>query len=226
MSIFKGIAIIIVGGNKRIITPENARPGELFEWEGLTYGVIEKNGLWWLDRNLGASRLPQTSWDSLAFGYLYQWGRGPDGHQLRTSLLTNQLSTTDNPGHGDFITTSAAPNNWRNPQNNNLWQGVNGVNNPCPPSWRVPTESEMLSELSSWGSSNIAGAFNSSLKFTLGGVRQLNGSIGSPGTAGYYHTSTISSAVCKHLYLVATFVSFGTASRATGMVVRAVKTIS
>ncbi len=30
----------------------------------------------WMDRNLGASRVAQSSIDEEAYGYLYQWGRG------------------------------------------------------------------------------------------------------------------------------------------------------
>jgi uncharacterized protein (TIGR02145 family) len=34
------------------------------------------------------------------------------------------------------------PYDWRVPQNDNLWQGVDGTNNPCPEGWRIPTQTE------------------------------------------------------------------------------------
>jgi hypothetical protein len=90
----------------------------------------------WMDRNLGASRVATSSTDSAAYGDLYQWGRGADGHQIRTSGTTDVTSDTDVPGHDDFITTNTSPYDWRSPQNDNLWQGVSGINNPCPDMFR------------------------------------------------------------------------------------------
>ena len=110
-----------------------------------------------MDRNLGASQVAKSSTDAASYGDLYQWGRCSDGHEKRTSGPTTTLSSTDTPGHGDFITTSAAPNDWRNPQNDNLWQGVAGTNNPCPAGYRIPTEAELETERLSWSSSNAAG---------------------------------------------------------------------
>ncbi|MDD3488139.1 MAG: hypothetical protein PHH35_02190 [Candidatus Pacebacteria bacterium] len=73
-------------------------------------------------RNLGASRVVQSSTDSSAYGDLFQWGRGNGGHQLRTSGTTKTLSSTDNPGHDDFIYgMNNFPYDWRDPQNDNLW---------------------------------------------------------------------------------------------------------
>jgi len=90
-----------------------------------TYGVVlAKDGKYWLDRNLGASQIATSSTDTSAYGWIYQWGRGNDGHQITTSSTTATLSTTDNPGHGFFITTSVAPYDWRSGQNNALWQPV------------------------------------------------------------------------------------------------------
>ncbi|MFN5629972.1 MAG: hypothetical protein ACK48W_11880, partial [Bacteroidota bacterium] len=72
----------------------------------------------WMDRNLGATQAATSSTDANAYGDLYQWGRRSDGHQCRTSPTTSALSSTDTPPHGDFIIDW----DWRNPQNNNLWQ--------------------------------------------------------------------------------------------------------
>jgi uncharacterized protein (TIGR02145 family) len=57
------------------------------------------------------------------------------------------------------------------PQNNNLWQGVNGVNNPCPNGFRLPTPAEWTSWVSAAGATNAAAAYNSNLKLALAGYR-------------------------------------------------------
>ena len=109
---------------------------------GVTTVINPITGAEWMDRNLGASRVATAIDDQTSYGYLYQWGRGNDGHQDRGSGLTTTLSDGDDPGHGFFILTSASPHDWRSTQNDNLWQGVNGINNPCPAGFRVPTEAE------------------------------------------------------------------------------------
>jgi hypothetical protein len=57
----------------------------------------------WMDRNLGAMQVATSSTDADSYGDLYQWGRGADGHQIRTSDTTNTLSSTDQPADGKFI---------------------------------------------------------------------------------------------------------------------------
>lgn len=153
-------------------------------------------GKTWMDRNLGAERVATSSTDALAFGDLYQWGRGADGHQCRNSSTQTGLSNNrDQPGHGNFILAPNFPNDWRNPQSNALWQGVNGINNPCPIGFRIPTEPEFRQERLTWSSNTSAGAFNSVLKLPLAGFRDPNGVIslvaeGSP--YGFIWSSTVS----------------------------------
>jgi len=128
----------------------------------------------WMDRNLGASQVATSSTDAAAYGDIYQWGRAADGHQLRTSATTTILSTTDTPGHGDFITSdnwTASPYDWRVTQNGNLWHGVSDINNPCPAGFRLPTDTELNAERESWSSQDSAGAFNSPLKLVTAGYR-------------------------------------------------------
>ena len=104
----------------------------------------------WMDRNLGASRVATSLTDSKAYGDLYQWGRLTDGHEKRNSSTTRSLSSFDVPGHDRFILNSSSPGDWRAPQNDNLWQGVKGINNPCPDGFRLPTEIEWETEKNSW----------------------------------------------------------------------------
>jgi hypothetical protein len=181
-------------------------------------------GKTWMDRNLGASQVAQAFNDPLSYGDLYQWGRLADGHQCRNSGTTTQLSSSDVPGHGDFILTFNSPFDWRSPQNGNLWQGVNGVNNPCPSGYRVPTDSELNAERLSWSSSNRAGAFASPLKLPSAGYRDFsNGSLRSVGTCGLYWSSTVFSTYSRYLAFCSSYASMYTLDRANGYSVRCLK---
>lgn len=148
-----------------------------------------------MDRNLGATRVATSSTDAAAYGDLYQWGRAGDGHQKRSSGFTETRSSGDKPGHGNFIRTQGEPYDWRNPKNDNLWQGINGINNPCPTGYRLPTESEWKAEVKSWkGNDNAYGAFTSPLKLTLAGYRDdWSSSLKEVGSQGLYWSSTINS---------------------------------
>ncbi|MCX6191681.1 MAG: hypothetical protein NT109_05305, partial [Flavobacteriia bacterium] len=175
----------------------------------------------WMDRNLGATQVATSSTDQNAYGDLYQWGRRADGHQCRTSPTTVTLSSIDQPAHGNFILGPNAPYDWRSPQNTNLWQGVNGVNNPCPSGYRIPTETEINAERLSWSSNNGAGAFASPLKWTLAGLRNLSdGSLGGVGTGGYYWSSTVSGTDSRYLDFGSSGASMSVTNRAHGFTVR------
>ena len=144
----------------------------------------------WMDRNLGAQRVATTSTDPLGLGDLYQWGRAEDGHQKRNSAITVTLSGSDQPTSGNFITVNSGVKDWRNPQNANLWQGLNGVNNPCPSGFRLPTEAEWATYIAMWGINNIE-AFTTPLKLTKAGTRTNTGTVSLLATNGYYWTSTV-----------------------------------
>lgn len=145
----------------------------------------------WMDRNLGASRAATSSTDSVAYGDLYQWGRNADGHQKRNSSTISTLSSSDTPGHGDFIITDHSSPDWRILQNDNLWQGVNGTNNPCPTGFKLPTVAEWEAERQSWSSNDAAGAFASPLKLPIAGFRYYsNGSLRNVGLLGRYWSCT------------------------------------
>jgi uncharacterized protein (TIGR02145 family) len=153
--------------------------------------VVSPTGKTWMDRNLGATRQATSLTDQAAYGDSYQWGRLKDGHQCRNSSTTATKSSSDEPGHGNYITTNHE--DWRNPKNDNLWQGVNGTNNPCPSGYRIPTKTEWNAELATFSPNNSSsGAYNSVLKLTLGGYRTVAGnSFYGVGVIGDYHTSTI-----------------------------------
>lgn len=192
----------------------------------VTYGtIVSANGRCWLDRNLGASRVAISSADAQAFGDLFQWGRADDGHQKRNSSTTLTLSSSDYPGHENFI-LSVADNNfdWRNPSNENLWQGVNGVNNPCPAGYRLPTEEEWNTERQSWNGTNAASAFSSPLKLSLTGYRGGNsGSLISVGSNGLYWSSSVSDRRTQRLNISSNNIQISDDARAGGGTVRCIK---
>ena len=187
----------------------------------------------WMDRNLGASQVAASLTDQLAYGSLYQWGRGSDGHQLinwtdattgvAANTTTSTLSTTDAPGNANFITSPGGAQDWRSGQNDNLWQGASGTNNPCPAGYRLPTATEWNTERSSWSSSNVAGAFASPLKLPMAGYRSnSDGLLGNVGTRGSYWSSTVSSTVSSYL-AIGSSASTASFNRAGGMSVRCIK---
>jgi hypothetical protein len=145
----------------------------------------------WMDRNLGASRKALSSSDDLAFGDLYQWGRGRDGHQCRDSRTRSGSTSLDRPGHDRFILETTVADDWRNPQNNSLWQGLGGINNPCPAGFRIPTINEFTAEKIDTG----AEAFSSFLKLPYSGWRSTNGAvslIAESTSYGFVWSSTVS----------------------------------
>ncbi|WP_292901590.1 FISUMP domain-containing protein [Nonlabens sp.] len=177
-----------------------------------------------MDRNLGATQAATSSTDASSYGDVYQWGRRSDGHQCRNSLTTATLSSVDQPAHGDFITINSGNYDWRNPQNAGLWQGVSGVNNPCPSGYRIPTNTEWDAERISWNSQNATGAFASPLKLPMAGYRFFsNGSLNNAGINGRYWSSTVSSADSRRLYFDSSYASMGASSRALGYAVRCLK---
>ena len=186
--------------------------------------VNPTTGKIWMDRNLGASQVATSSTDAAAYGDLYQWGRAADGHESRTSATTTTLATSDTPGHGDFITNESSPYDWHNPQNENLWQGVNGINNPCPIGYRLPTEAEWEEEINTWSSTDAAGAFDSPLKLPLPGKRYRSGTFDFLEEEGHYWSSTIINNDSRYISIEIDFnYSELIGDRASGNSVRCIK---
>ena len=158
--------------------------GAIFAWNDVTNPIT---GRTWMDRNLGASQVATSGSDASSYGDYYQGGRGTDGHQCRTSSVQIGQSTTPDPGHGNFL--NSYPLHWLNPIDPNLWQGVNGVNNPCPEGYRIPTREEWVEEINTWTSNS---GMDSVLKLPYVGYRWVNGSFNGTGIGneGRYWSST------------------------------------
>ncbi|GHB53119.1 hypothetical protein GCM10008106_37080 [Mongoliitalea lutea] len=188
-------------------------------------------GRTWMDRNLGASRAANSSTDELAYGDLYQWGRGPDGHQCRNSRTTTELSSFNQVGHGDFIiSTSGANFNWRRIGSTteslltyeNMWQGINDKNNPCPEGFRLPSENELQVEINSWVK-NIPN-FGSILKLTFSGARAPDyDEIIDDEDIGIYWSSTTHVHRSRALFINKDEFGIANSHRGAGLSVRCIK---
>ncbi len=131
----------------------------------------------WLDRNLGATQAAFLFNDTLAAGDLFQWGRSDDGHQRRMSDTTHIRAATILPGHDTYIVSPLGPADWLITPNDQLWNGANNTNCPCPSGWRLPTENEVAMEMHSWSSKNMEGAYTSPLKWVATGSRDNHGTL-------------------------------------------------
>jgi hypothetical protein len=195
--------------------------GSIFTWNDVANPTTGKI---WMDRNLGASKVASSSADASSYGDLYQWGRLKDGHQCRTSGTTTTLSSTDVPGNANFITINSGNNDWRNGQNVNLWQGVSGINNPCPSGYRLPTQAEYTDERHY--AYNAMHAFNSLIKLPVTGYRdRVSGTLTNVGSAGYYWSSKVNStsSVVLAFCVGDCGSSIGNADRAHAFAVRCIK---
>ena len=185
--------------------------------------VNPATGVTWMDRNLGASRVATSLTDTEAYGDLYQWGRAADGHEKRNSGTRSTLSSSAQPGHGDFILATSSPFDWRSPQNDNLWQGLNGVNNPCPVGYRLPTKAEWEAERGSWSSNPSAGAYGSPLKLPVAGLRNYDDGSLFVGSYGFYWSSSVFGAYARGLGFGSGNALMFSGSRAYGYSVRCLK---
>jgi len=181
-------------------------------------------GRTWMDRNLGADRVAITLTDSLSYGYLFQWGREGDQHQFRNSAMVTTLSSSDRPRTTTFILAPDSPFDWRSPQNNRLWQGIEGTNNPCPAGFRIPTETEWIQESQTWNSNDVIGAFESALKLPAAGRRNFSaGVLFDVGEFGYYWSSSTEGSFSRGLGIFNTSARIFSYNRAGGNSVRCIK---
>jgi len=203
----------------------NATHAQVFTQDGtLVVEVKSKTGRIWMDRNLGAKQAATSSTNAASFGYLYQWGRASDGHQLRNSDTSTKLSSRDVPENGLFVLAIDSPNDWYNGQSEKLWQGVNGKNNPCPKGFRLPTSLELDAEIATWFAKNAKGAFASPLKLPMSGYRSNgNGSLTDAGLSGDYWTSTREGLNSRGLYFDLSSAGTDAGGRACGVSIRCIK---
>ena len=112
------------------------------------YTSIKKGSYYWAPVNCGATRVAQANdgknMKVEGTGNLYQWGR-QDATNHGGSTVFGPISNSK-PNNNTFYKVQNPPMDWLTPQNNSLWNGNSkGVNDPCPPGYRVPTTDELLS---------------------------------------------------------------------------------
>ena len=196
-------------------------------WVTFTYSpvviptVTSATGKVWMDRNLGASQVATSFDDTAAYGDLYQWGRPTDGHEQRDSgtVGTQWGGAQPQPDHGDFITGFL---DWLSTPDPALWNGVAGINNPCPTSFRLPTDTEWQDEIDQYGATGIA-LFDSPLKLVAAGDRGYSGTLNYAGSYGFYWSSTVGGASARRLSFNSGFAVLGSLDRARGFSVRCLK---
>ena len=175
--------------------------------------LTSATGKVWMDRNLGASRAGTAATDFNAYGCLYQWGRGNDGHASITYTSstagvevngnTGTLATSDAPGNALFITGGG---DWRSDTNSIRWQENTQVNNPCDTGFRVPTEPEFKAEFKAYNITNGTLAYSKGpddgFKFVFSGDRNnYYGTVAEVGAHGVVWTSTLSAAYPYYYYV-------------------------
>jgi uncharacterized protein (TIGR02145 family) len=198
------------------------------------------NGVKWATRNLDTGGKFAATPES--YGALFQWGRKDDGHESRSSATTETLSSTDNPGHGNFILALNSPRDWRNPQNDALWNAgtesapVKSANDPCPAGWRVPTDAEIATLFDSdkvsneWTTQNgISGrkftdnSTGSSLFLPAAGYRySFKAAVLSAGEYGYYWSSRLDGIYACNLLFYSDYADWNSFNRSYGQSLRPV----
>jgi len=199
--------------------------------------ITSTTGVIWMDRNLGASRAAISETDFMAYGCLFQWGRGNDGHASITwttstsgspvnSNVSTTLATTDVPGNL-FIKVTTTPFDWRSNNNNLRWNSTVQVNNPCPTGFHVPTKTQLDAEFMAYSISDSASAYingpGNGFKYVRAGFRNSSALISDSGISGSYWNSSVGTTASGTRYIGSTSSSNATTTRVTGASVRCIK---
>ncbi|MGP1560695.1 MAG: Ig-like domain-containing protein [Helicobacteraceae bacterium] len=210
--------------------------GEILH-NGLVYNTVRSpvTGRTWLDRNLGAKKVCESFDDENCYGDYFQWGRSANGHEKVYSEVEDHTRdgrsgvVKDVKKGGKFVTWK--PFDWKAVQDNTLWQGVNGKNNPCPKGYRVPTRDEILAETTNaQGAQNLGSKqkhLDSFLKLPTNGFRKHDTRDGIVEQRGYvgnlWTSSTSDSRTVYSFWFDGSGSGYKNADRATGYGVRCIK---
>lgn len=208
-----------------------------------------EQSLVFLDRNVGAKRVATSVQDKEAYGWLFQFGRRVDGHQIVNWLATgrggdfNLPIAANNLAPSDRTTLNNSPvygandkGDWisppfTDPATQDKYWGVStndpnvtngGTNNPCPPGYRIPTAAELTGLQVLYGSA--AALFDSPLKIPAAGYCNVKGSFAAVGTGAYLWASDLGTAAAVTTNKTAEF--GGYALFTTGKAVRGIEKAS
>jgi hypothetical protein len=167
--------------NTPIAFDDWANYGDLFQWGRRADGhqlITRTNS----DVTVDASGFPVSPYGASVIGTPFPWDPNP--------VNNPGWINSDIPPHPNFILVSTgymenAPYDWRKPQNDNLWQGVNGINNPCPSGWRIPTRDEFAAE----SITDVTDGYNK-LKFTYTHSRTCNSNFIASVIGRYWSSTT------------------------------------
>jgi hypothetical protein len=181
--------------------------------------VLPTSGQTWMDRNLGATAAATVpdSTDPNTYGDLYQWGRHKDGHEDRTNASTTTVQATGSNANngGVFIIND---NNWTSFSGNNLW--ADGVNDPCPLGYRIPTKLEL---------DVVFGDFSTSqeyrlLNIPLAGYRNFpDGDVKAVNVAGYLWSTETNGDDAPFFFVLEDSAGLTSGPRSYGFPVRCIK---
>lgn len=196
----------------------------------------ESNTTLWLDRNLGANRPCQSRTDTECYGDLYQWGRGADGHEIRSAVTTGSEATALPHSGNTFI---IAENDWldgsvdgNGSKRQISWENNTGDANfieehaICPPGWRVALSSEVSDLIGNNNIQNREDAYTKSgIRLPSSGQREKDGEFEGIGETCYLWSSKPKSTDKAEGYSFGdgTVTSILFASRAFAFSVRCVK---
>jgi hypothetical protein len=205
---------------------------DTISFNGLTYKEITSpdTGKVWLDRNLGATQACASKTDSACYGFLYQWGRDDDGHQVRTSGTTATKPAGITAVDGNYIThDTSEPYDWTDGDASGALRTVawkdGGSNDICPAGFSVPTEAELAADTTT----NTTAIYNF-LKIPQAGNRsRYNGALNSVGESTFLWSrsagggSSVNRLYGRVLNITNSTVAFYYGSRIQGFGVRCIK---
>ena len=205
--------ILAMGGlNTADMAPAYIDEQGIYQGDG-----IEVSGIIWAPVNCGYD-------DDHKYGLLYQWGRKDGQDYSIDSEYITTLGDNTSPEYDIFYT------DW-----NPTYTVWSDENSPCPTGWRVPTETEFTSSLSTdinSGEHNGTDGFwfdEYKVFFPAAGYRQNDGTANGRNSEIRYWTSTkADNNQSKYIKIqsggvVGPFISYFDADRACGFSVRCVK---